>query len=124
MSGDKVLLDSNVIILASKNEVRIDKVFEKYSQFFISVINYIEVLGYGFEREEEKMLIEKLLENFDVVDVNLQIAKIAIGYRKKKKIKLADAVILATTKFIGADLITYNANDFLEIDKTVKVKEI
>jgi predicted nucleic acid-binding protein len=57
------------------------------------------------------------------VELNKEIADIAIEYRKKKKIKLPDALVLATAKYIDADLLTNDIQDFQKIDKSVKIIE-
>lgn len=43
MSGNRALLDSNIIILASKEKIDIEKLFENYDTFFVSIITYMEV---------------------------------------------------------------------------------
>lgn len=50
----------------------------------------------------------------------------AILYRKNKskKIKLPDAIILASAKYINAELLTDDWDDFRLIDSTVDVKDI
>ena len=44
MNGNSALLDSNIIIYLSKNELPFT-VFDKFDKLFISVISYMEVLG-------------------------------------------------------------------------------
>lgn len=43
------------------------------------------------------------------------------GYRSHSKIKLPDAIILATAKKMKADLKTANVDDFKNVDKSVKL---
>jgi predicted nucleic acid-binding protein len=64
--------------------------------------------------------------SLDVEEVSIAIAKQVIIYRKNKnkKIKLPDAIILATAKHLGADLITDDWDDFINIDKDVVVKNL
>ena len=81
----------------------------------------MEVLGFNFPEEEtEKALIE-FIDSFIVVDTNFEIRKRVIEYRKKKKIKLPDAIILASAAIMKADLFTYNVDDFKNIDEQVKL---
>ncbi len=58
--------------------------------------------------------------------MNKEIADLAIVYRKSKtkKIKLPDAIILASAKSINADLITDDYRDFQNIDPTVNVMNL
>lgn len=121
MSGDKALLDSNIIIYLSKNILNIDGLFNEYTEFYISIITYMEVLGYDFKLMDEKHMINKFLNKFQIVNVDLPIANTVISIREKHKIKLPDAIILATAKLTESDLITRNISDFKDILKTVRL---
>ena len=124
MSGTKALLDSNVLIFASKELIDIDSVLEPYDTFYISIITYMEVLGYDFKNEKEKKIIYEMMEVLNVVNINNDIADLVIKYRQKHKIKLPDAIIFSTAKYLGAELLTDNLNDFKGIDKSVVVKSV
>ncbi|MBU1719788.1 MAG: PIN domain-containing protein, partial [Bacteroidetes bacterium] len=58
---------------------------------------------------------------FEVVHSDEEIAQLVITYRRKKKIKLPDAIVLATAHKMGADLFTANTKDFWGIDNNVKI---
>ena len=126
MSGTKALLDTSVIIFASKRKINTNKLLSGYSRFGVSIITYMEVYGYEFDNKDEKELIDLLFEELEVVDINRSIADQAIIYRKNrhKKIKLPDAVILATANYAGAELVTDDWDDFQGIDDTVSIKAI
>lgn len=126
MSGNRALLDSNIIILASKEKIDIEKLFENYDTFFVSIITYMEVLGYENITETEKLIIDNFFSNIEIIEVGKEIAKIVIDYKTKssKKIKLPDAIILATAKFVSGDLVTRNVSDFIDIDNSINIKEI
>lgn len=126
MSGNRALLDSNIIILASKEKIDIEKLFENYDTFFVSIITYMEVLGYENITETEKLIIDNFFSNIEIIEVGKEIAKIVIDYKTKssKKIKLPDAIILATAKFVSGDLVTRNVSDFIDIDNSISIKEI
>jgi predicted nucleic acid-binding protein len=83
----------------------------------------MEVYAYDFQNQDEKDLIDELFANVEIVEVNRTIADQAIIYRKNKikKIKLPDAVILATAKYLNADLLTENWKDFQMIDNSVSI---
>ena len=86
MNGNKALLDSNVIIDASKGKLSLNNIIEKYDNIYISIICYIEVLGYNFESQKERLAIEKVIKNIPIINLNKNIADIAIEFRKKSKI--------------------------------------
>lgn len=121
MNGNKAVLDSNIIIDASKGLVSIQDIVDEYDFLFISVISYVEVLGYRFSNDEERLIIEEVITNMPIVHVDINIANFAVDYRRNCKIKLPDALILATAKILNSRLLTRNINDFMNIDNTVSV---
>ncbi len=123
MSGNKGLLDSNVIIDASKGIISAQDIVNEYDYLYASIISYVETQSYNFADSEEKELVMQILNSVEIVNLNKEIADIAIYYRKQKKIKLPDALILATTKHLQADLLTSDVSDFQNIDKSVKIIE-
>ena len=126
MNGTKAILDSNVIIFASKQKIDIDKLLNQFDSFHVSIIAYMEVYSYEFEDDKERKLIDDLFESIEIIDVNIEIAEQAINYRKNKirKIKLPDAIILATTKYLEADLITDDWDDFEGIDNNIEIIKV
>jgi predicted nucleic acid-binding protein len=123
MNGNKSLLDSNLIIFASKQKIDTEKLLSLYDEFYVSIITYMEVYAYEFENKDEKILIDELFANLEIVEIDRAIADQAIIYRKNKnkKIKLPDAIIPATAKHLDADLLSDDWNDFQVIDNSVKV---
>ncbi|MGI8884841.1 MAG: type II toxin-antitoxin system VapC family toxin [Pyrinomonadaceae bacterium] len=123
MNGNKSALDSNLIILASKQQIDTEKLLSLYDEFYVSIVTYMEVYAYDFQNRDEKDLTDELFANLEIVEVNRAIADQAIIYRKNKvkKIKLPDAIILATAKYLNADLLTENWKDFQTIDNFVNV---
>ena len=113
-------------LLLRERSINTGKLLSGYRRFCVSIITYMEVYGYEFENEEEKELIDRLFEELEVVDIDRSIANQTITYRKnkRKKIKLPDAIILATAKYTGADLVTDDWDDFQGIDDTVIVKDV
>jgi predicted nucleic acid-binding protein len=123
MNGNKSLLDSNLIIFASKQKIDTEKLLSLYDEFYVSIITYMEVYAYEFENKDEKILIDELFANLEIVEIDRAIADQAIIYRKNKskKIKLPDAIILATAKYLDADLLSDDWDDFQDIDSSVNV---
>jgi predicted nucleic acid-binding protein len=126
MSGSKVVLDTNVIIFVSKQMIDIEKFLTVYDEFYVSIVTFIEVFGYEFSNQEEQNLIDRLFKIINIVDVDSTIAELAVTIRKNKnkKIKLPDAIILATAKFLKSPLLTDDWDDFQNIDKDVLIKNI
>jgi predicted nucleic acid-binding protein len=75
---------------------------------------------------EEKAIIDAFFELVQVVELGDAIAQHVILYRaeKRRKIKLPDAIILATAKYLGADLLSDDWDDFANIDLEVDMRNI
>lgn len=84
----------------------------------------MEVYAYEFTVQTEKDLINEFFDSLEIVEINKEIADQAIIYRKTKKIKLSDAIILASAKFINADLLSDDYDDFQSVDSTITVIDI
>lgn len=52
------LLDSNIIIYASKKENESLRLFIKQNSPEISFVSYVEVLGFNFPDQQEKILLK------------------------------------------------------------------
>lgn len=126
MSGTKAILDSNVIIFASKEMIDVEEMFSRYDEFFASTITYAEVYAFEFPNSLEKDIADEIFANLTLIDFDKIIADQAIIYRKNKtkKIKLPDAIILASAKYANAELLTDDWDDFQNIDSTVTVTNI
>ncbi|MCX7123490.1 MAG: type II toxin-antitoxin system VapC family toxin [Gammaproteobacteria bacterium] len=109
MSGDQYLLDSNVIIRLSKQDPHLIDFVSKSLNSAISVITYMEVLGYHFSNPKE------LLTWFELIHIDHAIADQAIKIRQMYKIKLPDAIIAATAQICKLTLVTGDTTDFKNI---------
>lgn len=123
MNGNRALLDSNAIIYATKRVIDAERLLSEHDNYFVSIISFIEVYSFAFPNAAEKDIADEIFKNLEIVDLDNTIAEQAIIYRKSltKKIKLADAVILATAQFLGAALITNNQSDFEKVDPSVSL---
>ena len=116
------LLDSNAIIYLSKELVSIDDIINDQENTCISVITYMEVLGYKFESNDEEIFIKKLLSYLEVIYIDKPIVGKVIELRKEYKIKLPDAIICSTAICHSATLVT---NDLrLKVINELKLKLI
>ena len=113
-----ILLDSNTIIYLSKKLITIDDILENNSTPLVSVISYMEVLGYCFEDNKQRDFIEKLFSFLEIVYIDKEIAKNTIKLREENKIKLPDAIICATALQRRAKLITSDEKLKMIYDKS------
>ncbi len=115
----RALFDTNILIdyLLGYNEAKLE--IEQYNEPAISIITKMEVLVGASVDDEDK--IKSFLEHFTIIPLNEEIAEIAVEIRKNKKIKLPDAVIWASAKYINSLLITRNIKDFAAQSADIKV---
>jgi hypothetical protein len=106
----KAVFDTNILIDYLLGNSLANKEIVQYKNPQISIITKMEILVGTTEETEE--VIKEFLGNFTVINLNEEIAEIAIMIRKDNKIKLPDAIIWATAKYTNSLLITRNTKDF------------
>jgi len=117
MNGKRdYLFDTDILIyfLAGKLPEHIVEKIEnilEYS-FNISIITKIEILGWKGHTEESFRETEDFIKNATIFELEEKIVEETIKLRRKKKIKIPDAIIAATAKIYDKILITNNENDF------------
>jgi len=117
VTGNKAIFDSNVIIYLAKREMPLS-FLDQFDDVCISVITYMEILGFPFPDQEEEKYIRDLMSVFNIIYVDQKIADIVVDIRKKKRIKLPDAIISATAISQNLQFVTRNVADF----DNIKVK--
>ena len=121
----KVFLDTNVFIAIKNKEEDfgfctkiLDAIEEKHIEGSVSTIVLTEVLV-GFYMKNENTEADRFLNsailNFDVIPVNIDIAKKAAQIRTQYRINLPDAMITASS-------INSNSDYFITFNKTMLKK--
>ncbi len=54
MSGNKLLIDSNIIIFLSKGQIEIDDILSNYDKILVSIISYMEIMVIHLKITEKK----------------------------------------------------------------------
>lgn len=121
MNGNKLLLDSNIVIYLSKGTLSLPEFAQSGDTLFVSLVTYMEVFGYPFANQAEEVLINTLFDSLQCLPITQAIADRVVAYRKLRRIKLPDAIILATACEYGCQLVTRNADDFSELDYEVSI---
>ena len=114
MSGNSALFDSNIIIYLSKREIPLS-FLDQFDEHYISVITYMEVLGYRFRDAIEENFIREILGVFHLLYIDQKIADMVIQIRRETSIRLPDAIIAATAKTANLQLVTRNIEDFKKV---------
>ena len=110
--GTRYLIDTNIIIDFSENRLPLNaklfvaEIIDKEPN--ISIINKIELLGFSLVTSE----IMEFIDAANIINLTEGIANQTIRLRKKRKIKLPDAIIAATTLVHNLTLISRNSKDF------------
>ncbi len=81
----------------------------------------MEALGYPFDSDDERTIIEQLCVNLSIVQLRNDIILKVIEIRRTKKIMLPDAIIAATVICNNATLVTRNVNDFQSINRDITI---
>lgn len=108
----RALIDSNVLIdfLAGIPAARAE--LDRYAEPGISVVSWIEVIA-GIAPERDR-IARSFLAKFKRYDTDAQIAERAATIRRAGRMKLPDAIILATARENHLLLVTRNTRDFPE----------
>ena len=105
MSGIKYFVDTNIIIYLLNGDKEIADILQG-SSLSLSFITQLELLGVQNQSASEKRLVESVIRESRVIDINEEIKEIVISIRSKQKIKLPDAIILASSIYTDIPLIT------------------
>lgn len=102
--------DTNIIIDWLSRKAPAKAELMRYSRHRISRIAWAEVLA--GEPLETRDHVRELIGRFEIVEVDGRIAAAAADIRHRARMKMLDALILATAQVNGAILITRNTRDF------------
>ncbi len=110
-----MLLDSNIIIYSAQPGFQQLREFIKKNNPVVCWINYLEVLGYDKLNAKDKKYFEDFFSAAYILEINFQIIQSATLLRRKKMMKLGDALMAATALHFEMPLVTHNTLDFKHI---------
>jgi len=106
----RALFDTNILIDylhgvdAAKTELA------RYERPAISIISWIEVLAGA--RSEQETDTRRFLAGFERIELSEAIADRAVDLRRSARMRVPDAIILATARVENLVLVTRNSKDF------------
>ncbi|WP_426238433.1 type II toxin-antitoxin system VapC family toxin [Pararhizobium sp. DWP1-1-3] len=106
----KALFDTNILIDYLNGIAQARDELALYEEKAISIISWMEVMAGA--REEAEAGTRAFLNGFSLVGLTAPIADLAVTLRRKRRIKLPDAIIEASAQANGMLLITRNTKDF------------
>ena len=106
----KALFDTNILIDFLNGIPAAKKELDLYETKVISIVTWMEVMSGGEPAHEAAT--RGFLNGFAIISVTEAIAERAVKLRRENRIKLPDAIILATSLENGLMLVSRNAKDF------------
>ncbi len=104
------LFDSNIVIDYLNGIVAAKDELGRYESRAISVITWMEVLAGAPPAAD--LDTRSFLDQFKLLGIDAKISQRAVELRRSKRMKLPDAIILASAQVHGLLLVTRNARDF------------
>ena len=107
-----MLLDSNTVIYAIKPEFsKLRELIAKQNPA-VSVISYLEVLGYQKLTIEDERDFREFFQSTLMIPISQWVLENAVKLRQQRKMSLGDAIVAATAMLNGSTLVTANVKDF------------
>jgi predicted nucleic acid-binding protein len=106
------LLDSNIIIYASKPGYEFLQPLVGAADIYASAVSYVEVLGYHLLNQGEADQLEEFFANTPTLPLAPSVLDEAVKLRRQRKMKLGDALVAGTALFHKCTLVTRNIKDF------------
>lgn len=111
MSGARFLLDTNIVLGLLKARAEAVALFERVgrpplSACAVSSVSRVELLGFPGITTDEEATIAAFLARVVYLPLTLPVEDEAIALRRSRRLKLPDAVIAATARVHGLELLT------------------
>ena len=97
MSGDRIVLDTNILIYLFNGDKALAESLH-LKELYVSVITEMELLSFPDLIESERVQIKSFLSEATIVELSNEIKEAAITIRATHRIKLPDAIVLATAE--------------------------
>ena len=118
------VFDTNILIDLFNNRVEAaDAIDHAASHRAISLITWMEVMV-GAKKYHQEQRTRMALSTFNIINISQDIAERSVALRQEYKLKLPDAIILATAQLHRLELITRNTKDFAGIPGVATPYEI
>lgn len=115
----KAVLDSDVLIDYLQGLPAAREELARYRRPLYSIISFMELLA-GSRTAAESQAAEALLASLGRVELTEEVARRAVEMRQRLRLKLPDAIVLASAEVEGCILVTRNTRDFPANDPRVR----
>jgi predicted nucleic acid-binding protein len=115
----KAVFDSDILIDYLQGLPDAREELARYRRPHYSVITFMELLA-GAHTDPERRAVEALLASLTRIELSEPIARRAVELRQSLRLKLPDAIVLASAEVEGCILVTRNTRDFPANDPRVR----
>ena len=105
MSGSSLFVDTNILLYLLSGDETVAEMLDGM-HIVISFVTELELLGYKDLAESDMNIIQELIKEATVLDINPEIKRLVVLLRKKYKIKLPDAIVVASAIYANLPLVT------------------
>ncbi|MGK0189485.1 MAG: putative nucleic acid-binding protein [Verrucomicrobiales bacterium] len=116
----KALIDSDVLIDYLQGEPQAKAEINRYDDALYSVVSWMEVMC-GANSDGDRRAAIALFQSMERVELSIEVARKAVSERKALRLKLPDAIVLASADCEGCILVTRNSSDFDRNDPRVRI---
>ncbi len=116
----KAIIDTNILVdYVYRVQAAVDEL-NRYEKVAVSRIIWIEFLT-GARTAEVEAQRRSLLDEFELLEIDEAVSQETILVRQRTKLKLPDAIILATARVHGLLLVTRNSRDFPRREPDIRI---
>ena len=105
MSGNKIFVDTNILIYFLKGEQEVIEIIGD-KDVIISFVTELELLSFPELTGESEQIITDLLKDCTIIELNRKIKDLTIEFRKKTKLKIPDSIVAASAYYLNLPLLT------------------
>jgi len=116
------VLDTNIVIKALEGHEIIRNLLQD-ADLYISFVSEIELLSWPSLNSESEEAVNQFLNQVKIIELTSSIKQLVIDYRRRYKLKLADAFVIATSVFLNYTLLTTDT-DFQKVAELSSVQII
>lgn len=114
------LFDSTIVIDHLNGVPEATALFRERRGAAISIITWIEAAA-GLSTGDADASARAFLDTLKIIPLSREVARETVEIRRAKRLKLPDAIILASAKVAHLDLLTRNTKDFPEGERGIEI---
>jgi predicted nucleic acid-binding protein len=116
----KALIDTNILVDSHAGVEAAAIELSRYDQLAISRIVWIEFFA-GALTPAMRLERQLIANDFELLEISPEVATEAVLIRQKTRLKLPDAIILATARVHGLLFVTRNHRDFPRREPDIRI---